>query len=106
MIWDAVSRDWPATAMLSTMGGWSSWASSAAGPPRKRATAARRGRRRCIRTRSEEGAPAPIGAGARRLGLGAGQRPEGQPFAIGRDVHFDFVATTEVAHEDLLAERV
>ena len=35
MIWAAVSRDWPTTAMLSTMGGWSSWASSAAGPPKQ-----------------------------------------------------------------------
>jgi hypothetical protein len=39
-IWDAVSRLFPTTAMLSTVGGCWSWAASAAGPPTRRATAA------------------------------------------------------------------
>ena len=46
------------------------------------------------------------GRRAAALGLGAGQRPEGQPLAVGRDVDLDLVAAAELAHEDLLAERI
>src|SRR5690348_8162055 len=92
--------------MLSMVGGCSSWATSAAGTPTRRATAAAVGRKRCIRTRSEVGAPRPEARRGAALGLGAGQRPEDQPLTVGRDVHLDLVAASELAHEDLLAERI
>ena len=93
--------------MLSTVGGCWSWA----GERRRRPQQEGHGgeameRKRCIRTRSEVGAPAPGSRRASGLGLGAGQRPEGQPLAVGRDVHLDLVAAAELAHEDLLAERI
>src|SRR5690242_162056 len=106
MIWDAVSRAFPTTAMLSMVGGCWSWASSAAGTPVRRATAAAMGRSCCIRTRLEVGAPAPGSRRGAALGLGVGQRPEAQPLTVGRDVHLDLVAASELAHEDLLAERI
>src|SRR6185295_9291519 len=86
--------------MLSTTGGLWSWARRAAGPPRRRATAARIGEGRCI-------SPGWVRRQRRRMaasGLGDGQRPEDQPLAVGSDIHLDFVAAPELAHEDLLTE--
>src|SRR6476469_9103274 len=61
-----------------------SWPRRAAGPARRRATAASNGPKRCISTGRRVGAPA----------------------AGGRDVDFDLVAAAELAHQDLLAERI
>ena len=74
--------------------------------PSRRATAARNGRKRCISTGWKWARRPPGGAGAGGSGLGAGQGPEGQPLAVGRDIHLDLVAPAELAHEDLLAERI
>src|SRR4051812_19608047 len=92
--------------MLSTVGGCSVWASNAAGPPSRRATAAMVGRERCIRTRRRRVRRLPREPARSGLGLGAGQRPESQPLTIRRDVHLDLVAAAEIAHEDPLAQRV
>src|SRR5690349_2987455 len=106
MIWLALSRALPSTWMLSTMGVAVSWARSAAGPARRRATAAMIGPKRCISTGRRVGAPAPGGAGAGGSGLGTGQRLEHQAVAVRRYVDFDLVAAAELAHQDFLAQRI
>src|SRR5712691_3443365 len=107
MIWAAVSRALPSTAMLSTVGGASSWAQSAAGAPPREATAAEISRKRCISNGWRVSTPDPSGCPAYgALSLRAGQRPECQPLAVGCHIHLDLVAAAEVSHQDPLAERI
>src|SRR5688500_9030685 len=106
MIWDGLRREFPSTAMLSTAGGAGSWPKSNAGPPTRRKPAVRMGRERRISRGRRWARRTPGGARRAALGLGAGQCPERQPLAVGRDIDLDLVAAAEVAHENPLAERI
>src|SRR5882724_2947576 len=92
--------------MLSTVATACSWARIATGVPNARNTAATNDGSRCIRTGWRVGAPARMDRRWAGLGLRPSQRPEREPLAIGRDIHFDLVAAAEIPHEDLLAQRI
>src|SRR5688572_20870871 len=91
--------------MLSTAGGAGSWARSAAGSPRRSKPAVRNWRKRRIGKGRRVGGPDPGGSGT-GLRLGAGQRAERKPLAIGRHIDFDLVSSSEVSQQYLLAERI
>ena len=91
--------------MLSTAGGPGSWAAeppalhrgAAGGKMEEYDASARGGGKRGGLPRKPRRAA---------LCLGTGQRPEDQPFAVRRNIYLDLVSPAEVAHEDLLAQRV
>src|SRR5689334_21988548 len=101
MIWAAVNRLFPRTAMLSTEGGPLSWAASGVRElmTKKRAAAMERNRR--IGRLRGECAGLPNGSPAPASRLGSGQRPEDQSFTVGRHIDFDLVSAAELSHENL-----